>query len=126
MSNSNVETVRRFYATRDPAILDENIDWKLADGFPTGGRYRGRKAVFEDWWPRQDSHFGEWQANPESLLDAGEAVVALGRYQGVAKTTGRSIEVPFVHVWRMRDDRIVALEQHTDTLLIHRALAPED
>ena len=126
MSENNVEIVRRFYAMLDPAILDENIDWKLADGFPTGGRYRGRKAVFEEWWPRHASQFSEWQATPERLLDAGEAVIALGHYRGVTKATGRSFEVPFAHVWWLRDGLIVALGQYTDTLLLHRALASED
>lgn len=52
-------------------------------------------------------------------------MVALGRYRGVARASGRAFGMPFAHVWRLREGRIVALSHYTDTLLPHRALAPE-
>lgn len=57
MSASDVETVRRFHATLDPSILDGEVEWVLAEGFPAGGRHRGRRAVFEEWWPRHAALF---------------------------------------------------------------------
>ena len=137
MSASDVETIRRFHATLAPSILDGEVARMLAGGFPAGGRHRGRRAVFEEWWPRHAALFSAWQAVPEALLyaaapasgtppDAGEAaVVALGRHRGVARGSGRAFGMPFAHVWRLREGRIVALSQHMDTLLPHRALAPE-
>jgi ketosteroid isomerase-like protein len=120
---SNAAIVRRFYATHDAALLAEDVAWHLAPGFPAGGRYDGRRAVLEEWWPKRAALFGTWRAIPDRLLDAGEAIVALGRYEGAALATGEWVSVPFAHVWWMREGRIAGLTQHTDTLLIDRALA---
>ena len=119
---SNLEIIREWYATLNPEILDENVDWKLADGFPADGHYHGRKTVFEEWWPKHAAQFDDWKATPEQLLDAGEAVIVLGHYSGRAKVTGRTFEVPFAHVWWMRNGKIVKFGHHTNTLLLHRAI----
>lgn len=124
MAEDNLGIIRRWYETLDPTILDEDVDWKLAEGFPSGGHYRGRRAVLEDWWPRHAALFDAWKAIPGRLLDAGEAVVVLGRYTGTARATGQDFQVPFAHVWWMRDGQIVALGQYVDTLLLQRVLAP--
>jgi len=120
MATSNIELIRKWYETLDPEFLDEDIDWRLAEGFPADGHYRGRKPVFEEWWPKLAALFDEWKATPERLLDGGEAVVTLGNYTGVAKATGRRFKVPFVHIWWIRDGKIVKFDHHTNTLLLHR------
>jgi len=45
---TNLEIIREFYETMNPEIIDPDVDWKLADGFPADGHYHGRKAVVED------------------------------------------------------------------------------
>ena len=57
-----------------------------------------------------------------SLLECGDAVVAMGSYRGVYRANARAIDVRTVHVWRVQDGRITALEQFTDTLLVQRAM----
>jgi ketosteroid isomerase-like protein len=42
--------------------------------------------------------------------------VALGRYKGVFKATGRALDAQLVHVWRVEDGKVVAFQQYTDTL----------
>lgn len=98
------------------ALVDEDVRWHQAQGLPHGGVYRGlaevRRNVFDpidaDWWD-------EFDAVPESFLDAGEAVVVRGRYVGRAKATGAQLDVPFVHVWELRGGRAVVFRQFTDT-----------
>jgi hypothetical protein len=48
-------------------------------------------------------------------VDAGETVVVLGRYRGLAKRTGRRLDVPCVHVWTLRDGKAVRFQQFLDT-----------
>ena len=43
-------------------------------------------------------------------------------YSGTYKATGKSFRAPFVHVWKFRGDRAVSFTQHTDTVLVQRAL----
>jgi hypothetical protein len=54
---SNIEIIREWYATLNPDIVDENVDWELADGFPADGHYHGRQAVFAEWWPKLAAQF---------------------------------------------------------------------
>ena len=95
MSNSAV--VRDFYASWNPEHLAEDVEWRMAEGFPSDGHYRGRQAVFEQWWPRHSALFPEWRASPDHFLDAGSAVVVLGTYAGRAVGSERSFSVPFAH-----------------------------
>ncbi|HJU48232.1 MAG TPA: nuclear transport factor 2 family protein [Gaiellaceae bacterium] len=98
------------------ADMHPDIVWHQAQGLPHGGVYEGLEAVraniFDplerDWW-------AEFSAEPEEFLEAGRDVVVLGRYRGVAKETGRTLDVPFVHVWTLRDEKAVRFRQFLDT-----------
>lgn len=130
---SNLLIVRRSYEAfargdMDAVVADmhDEIEWQQAQGLPHGGTYRGldevRRNVFDpldrDWW-------SEFSAEPGELLDAGDEVVVLGRYNGVAKRTGRRLDVPFVHVWSLRDGRVWRFRQFLDTRGWVEALAPD-
>jgi hypothetical protein len=107
------------------ADMHPDIEWHQAQGLPHGGLYRGidevRRNVFDpldrDWWQ-------EFVVTPEQLIDAGAEVVVIGRYRGVAKQTGKPLDVPFVHVWTFRDERAVRFRQFLDTAGWIDALAP--
>ena len=45
-----------------------------------------------------------------------DKVVAIGRYTAEHGETGKSMDIPFVHVWTVKDGRITAFQQYTDTL----------
>jgi ketosteroid isomerase-like protein len=119
----NVTLVQRSYASFEDGDLDAvladmhpDIEWHQAQGLPHGGFYRGvdevRRNIFEpldaEWWD-------EFTAKPDEFLDAGEQVVVLGRYRGIAKGTGKELDVPFVHVWTVRDGQAVRFRQFLDT-----------
>src|SRR5215468_11629028 len=99
---SNVARVQRSYDAfaRDDldgvlADMHRDIEWHQAQGLAHGGLYRGldavRANVFEpldrDWWE-------EFVVTPEEFIDAGRDVVVLGRYRGVARDTGKRLDVP--------------------------------
>jgi ketosteroid isomerase-like protein len=98
------------------AMMDDDIEWHQAQGLPHGGVYKGlsnvRAAIFdpldEEWWD-------EFTAEPDEFLDAGSEIVVLGRYRGVAKQTGRALDVPFVHVWSVEAGKAVRFRQFLDT-----------
>jgi ketosteroid isomerase-like protein len=118
-----VDLVRRSYDAFARGDLDgvladmhPEIEWHQAQGLPHGGRYNGvaevRRNIFdpldEEWWD-------EFSAAPEEFLDAGDEVVVIGRYRGVAKGTGKELDVPFVHVWTVREEKAVRFRQFLDT-----------
>jgi len=106
------------------ADMHPEIEWHQAQGLPHGGLYRGldevRRNVFDpldrDWWQ-------EFVVEPEEFLESGAQVVVLGRYRGVAKETGKALDVPFVHVWTFRDGLAVRFRQFLDTAGWVEALA---
>jgi ketosteroid isomerase-like protein len=106
------------------ADMHPDIEWHQAQGLPHGGVYHGlrevRRAIFdpldEEWWD-------EFTATPDEFLDAGGDVVVLGRYRGVAKGTGKRLDVPFVHVWTVEGELAVRFRQFLDTAGWVEALA---
>jgi ketosteroid isomerase-like protein len=129
----NEQIVRRSYEAfalgdLDGALADmaDDIEWHQAQGLPHAGTYLGlaevRANVFDpldrDWW-------SEFSAVPHEFLDAGDEVVVLGRYRGVAKLTGRTLDVPFVHVWSMRGGKAWRFRQFLDTAGWVEALAAD-
>jgi ketosteroid isomerase-like protein len=120
---SSVDLVKRSYEAfargdMDGVLgdMDPKIEWQQAQGLPHGGTYCGleevRRNIFDpldaEWWD-------EFSAVPAEFLDAGDEVVVLGRYRGVAKGSGKHLDVPFVHVWTVRGKRAVRFRQFLDT-----------
>jgi ketosteroid isomerase-like protein len=66
-----------------------------------------------------------WSLAIGELLDAGDTVVATGRYSGTYKETGGAINAQFVHVWKVRDGKAVSFQQYTDTAQVQRAMGGE-
>ena len=120
---TSIEIVQRSYdafARKDlagvMADMHPEIEWQQAQGLPHGGTYHGldevRRNIFDpldvQWWD-------EFSAQPDEFLDAGGEVVVLGRYRGVAKETGKRLDVPFVHIWTLREEQAVRFRQFLDT-----------
>ncbi len=127
----NLDIVKRSYDSfargdMDAVVADmaDDIVWYQAQGLAHGGTYQGlaevRANVFDpldrDWW-------SEFTATPEEFLDAGDEVVVLGRYRGIARATGKSLDVPFVHVWSLREAKAWRFRQFLDTAGWVEALA---
>ena len=61
---------------------------------------------------------------PDEFIDGGETVVALGKYGGTYKATGKSFQANFAHIWKVQEGKAIRFIQYADTLIIHRALQP--
>ncbi len=130
MSQENVALVRGIYdafAAGDvPAVLgamSPDIVWNEAENFPLADRnpYVGPNAILAGVFARLAADWDGFAVGVDELLDAGDAVVALGRYRGTNKATGRAIDAQLVHIWRIEDGKAKAFQQLTDTLQIGRA-----
>jgi len=103
-------------------VLSSGIDWTEAEGFPYGGTYHGPKAVLEGVFMRLGSEWNGFAAVPHEYIDAGDTIVALGKYSGTYKATGKSFAAEFAHVWKLSDGKAVRFVQYVDSLLVQRAL----
>jgi ketosteroid isomerase-like protein len=120
---SSVDLVKRSYAAfelgdMDGVLgdMDPEIEWQQAQGLPHGGTYHGLDAVRRNIFdPLDEQWWEEFSAVPTEFLEADGEVVVLGRYRGVAKRTGKHLDVPFVHIWTVRGERAVRFRQFLDT-----------
>jgi len=106
------------------AGMDPEIEWLQAESFPyaDGNPYRGPQAVVVGVFSRLAEEWDGWSLAIENLLDAGDNVVALGRYGGTNKASGTAIDAQFVHVWWLRGGKVVRFQQYCDTRQITAAM----
>jgi uncharacterized protein len=117
-----VENIYASFATGDvPAVLGvmaENIRWTEADGFPLAGTYVGPQAVLEGVFMRLGEIGDEYAVMPEQFVADGDTVVVLGNYLWKHKTSGDPAVVKMVHVLTLDDGKVVAFQQHVDTVRV--------
>jgi len=116
------EVVERWYATLDRELIDPDTVWEIAAGSYAAGTWCGRKAVFEEYFPRLRAPFASWRAEVESIHADGAVVFGLGHYRARAHGVDRETTIPFCHVWWVTDGRIVRARQYADTVLLREAV----
>ena len=111
------------FATGDiPTVLGAlapNAIWIEAEGGPYGGTFVGPNAVLENVFMKIGGEWDGYTAIPDEFIANDNTVVALGKYSGKYKATGKSFTAPFVHVWKFQDGKVISFRQHTDTV-VHR------
>lgn len=125
---SNVEIVAAHYdaAARGdlPAMLadfDAAITWVEAAGFPLAGTYTGPDEVRDLVFAAINAEWKGFGMHVDEFVDQGSTVIALGRYRGTHRRTGRVLDARTAHIWRIEAGKLVGFEQITDTLLVDRA-----
>ncbi|HEX7233137.1 MAG TPA: nuclear transport factor 2 family protein [Candidatus Binatia bacterium] len=130
--SENQKLVRTFYQATVPGhreslrgIQAPHVIYDLPAGMPVGcGHFEGLQDVLErfltSFYAALDVHF-----IAEEFIDGGENVVALGRIQGQTRKAAVPVNVPFAHVWTVRDGYLQRLRAFTDTALLARALAED-
>jgi len=100
------------------SLLTEDVVWDFpGDGLPMAGSYRGQDGVasfFEKL--RQETDILEFQ--PREFLADGDRVVVVGWERMKIKSTGRGAEIDWVMSFTIRDGKIAAFRQYTDTKAI--------
>ena len=132
MSQANVGLVRSLYEAFGkgdvPAVLaamDPGIEWNEAENFPYADKnpYVGPVAIVEGVFARLGGEWDGFGITLEEVHDAGDTVVATGRYGGAFKKTGNRINAQFAHVWKLRGGKVVRFQQYTDTAQVAKAVS---
>lgn len=126
---SNVDLIRGVYdalAKGDVfavlGVLSPEISWTEAEGFPYAGTFVGPQAVLANVFMRLGTEWDGFAAVPDDFIDGGDNIVALGKYSGTYKATGKSFKADFAHVWKLKDGKAVRFVQYVDSALVQRAL----
>lgn len=121
-----IEGLYSAFAAGDiPTVLKgfaPDIEWNEAEGFMYGGRYIGPDAILQNIFMKFGTEWEGFSVVADRIIDGGDTVVGLGTYSGKYLPTGRSMSVPFAHIWTMKDGRVAKFDQYTDTLVIAKSL----
>jgi uncharacterized protein len=132
MSHENAALIQALYGAFSLGDIDAVLEhmspgiiWNEAENHPyaDGNPYVGRQAVLQGIFARLGEQWDGFELTIDEILAAEDLVVALGRYHGAYKATGRKQNAQLVHVWRVVDAKIVSFQQFTDTLQIARVMA---
>ncbi len=62
---------------------------------------------------------------PEDFFSDGDTVIVRGRVRAAAKGSGRSMDAPFVHIFTVKDGKLLRLTNHHDTAVWAETLAAD-
>lgn len=80
-----------------------------------GGTYRGAQSMKDEFWWKIGASYRA-QAHPEEFrVFDDDGLFVHGRYRGEGRHSGRPLDAAFVHVLRFEGERIISLEQVTDS-----------
>ncbi|MEM5516488.1 nuclear transport factor 2 family protein [Henriciella sp. AS95] len=96
----------------------EEITWNEAENSPYADKnpYVGAEAIVTGVFARLGGEWDYFNAVPSEYIAQGDRVAVIGRYQAKHATTGKEMDIPFVHVWTVEDGAITGFQQYTDTL----------
>jgi ketosteroid isomerase-like protein len=130
---SNVQLAKDIYAAFGRgdiptalAALHPEIEWRQAEGHPyqpDGAAWVGPQAVLEKLFMRLGSEWDGFTVNIRTLHDAGEHVVMEGRYTGLYKSSGNSLDAQVCHVLRFRGGKLLNFQQYLDTGQLQKVMA---
>ena len=90
------------------ALVAEDVNWKFCGtrGMPYTGTFRGKDQVGQ--WFGSIPTVEDIQAfEPREFIEAGEHLTVLGWERTAAKPSGKVFETEWVHIFTVRDGRIV-------------------
>lgn len=102
--------------------FDSDIEWISSEGAPYPGTFHGPDAVLQNVFMRIGSEWDGFRVDMTEFVDGGDTVVALGRYSGTYRATGKPMSAGVAHVWTLRAGRIVRYLQYADTRKMAEAL----
>lgn len=124
----NIELVKKFYSLfgkHDKQFLDlchDDIEWTVMKNMPNGGTYRGKKAVFDEYFPKLFANFEEFHVEIDEFTGVDDRVVVLGTYKLVSRSK-KKFDSPFVHIYTIKNNKITKFRQYTDTVEIRNAIS---
>ena len=129
----NVGLVKDLYAAFGrgdiPKVLgsmSSGIKWFEAESnpyMPSGEAWVGPDAILNNLFMKLGSEWDGFSVHPKSFHSAGESVVVEGRYSGVYKATGKSLDAQVCHVWDFENGKVVRFQQYVDTAKLQDVMA---
>ena len=106
------------------SLLTDDVDWEAVVGagpkVPTRGPRRGKNQVGQ-FFKQVGESIDFKKFEPREFVAQGDKVVALGYYEGVAKSTGRSWKSDWVMVFTLKNAKIARFREYADVVAMTAA-----
>lgn len=106
-------------------LCSPDLEWIQSPGFPYGGHHVGPDAVVEGVFRTLPRHWEGFGFELDELISTPSRVVALGRYVGTHRRTGRSFRAETAHVFDLADGLVRRFRQYTDSALVRDAASSD-
>lgn len=103
-------------------VLAADASWTEAEGFPYAGTYIGPEQIVANVFKRLATEWEGYQAKVHTYLSDGDRVAAFGVYSGTYRATGKAMTASFAHLYRIKDGKIVSMEQYVDSHKVQMAI----
>ena len=121
MSQQDVATMRSAYEAFNRGdiatvltVLDSAVEWnEPGGGRSPRGTFRGPQSVANEAFSKIPQNFEQFEAQPDQFIDAADRLVVTGHFRGRTKD-GQQVDVPFAHVWTMRDGKATSFQHYVD------------
>jgi len=100
------------------ADLAEHCQWTEMAGSTCAGTYIGVEAIIENVFAGLAEHFDGFTFTLERLIDAGDEVIGIGHYSGTHRQDGQAFRARTLHLWQVKNGKIIRFEQFADTALL--------
>jgi ketosteroid isomerase-like protein len=111
-----------------PGVFDTlapDVVWRLVGrpaDVPYAGEFRGHAGT-QKFFEGLGGAIDILEFGPSEIIEGGDKIVALGREQSRVKATGRTYETDWVHVFHVKDGKIVKFQEFMDTATMAKAFA---
>ncbi|MEM9898296.1 MAG: nuclear transport factor 2 family protein [Pseudomonadota bacterium] len=108
--------------------MSPEIEWNEAEGNPyaDGNPYIGLTNISKGVFARLGAEWENWTTTPTEFLFVGYGGVVFGGYTPNNNATGKPLDTPFIHSYRVVDGKAVSFQQYTDTAAQIFAMTPEE
>ena len=121
MAREDVQMMQKAYDAFNradiPAVMEamhSEIRWtEPGGGRAPSGTFTGPENVANEVFAPVPENFDEFSADVEEWIDAASYLAVVGHFRGSAKS-GAAVDVPFVHLWTMRDGKAASFENVVD------------
>ena len=94
------------------ALFDPQVEARQSPLLPWGGAYKGFLGMMRHI-TKLIEHL-DWRVDIEEYIEAGPQVAVIGYTRGRVKATGKEFKLRLVHVWTLKDGKIVRYESYID------------
>jgi uncharacterized protein len=92
------------------AVFDASITWHVPGHSPLSGQFKGHEQIGAFFQRTMDLSGGAFSIDVHNVLTDGDLVVALVTVN--AKRRGNSASFPEVHVWRLKNGKVVEFREY--------------